>query len=468
MNLQNIHENQKIQFKKKSLQLNQLENNNKEPLKSDEKFMHNYTLNNSDNHDYYSLKLFPQNIDDSTIMKKLNDIKDETIIKQFKTDNFGIKNEIEKDKNKINDYEKKLNNSWKKDNDILTLSEYNSTVIRDLNESNDEICKLRRENIQLKQNINRLKNQFSKMKSDYLITEKEEYLQIENTIPKLNNIENTKLNIYDKEKIITLNNEKEISSKVIDNEEINSQKDELIQRLNDCICEYNNTIIESKNEIFERDEEIKQLVTEKTELIEQNNKFLNQLIQNKNDLDKLNSKIKELINENEKKDSKINSLSIIISNLQNEKNIIKLSSQQDSNKINSLVNSYKQHQIEVNNQILLLTKNNSEKDKIINNLNQNILIYKSKLQENQNKISNFYKILIEMKKYVFEVEKMISNTKEKKLPMFKIPISEMKKNINEDSNNRKIDNLDINTSEYTYYLLNSLKNMILNIDSKIN
>ena len=73
-----------------------------------------------------------------------------------------------------------------------------------------------------------------------------------------------------------------------------------------------------------------------------------------------------------------------------------------------------------------------------------------------------------MKKYVFEVEKMISNTKEKKLPMFKIPISEMKKNINEDSNNRKIDNLDINTSEYTYYLLNSLKNMILNIDSKIN
>ena len=154
MNLQNIHEKQKNQFKKKSLQLNQLENNNKEPLKSDEKFMHNYTLNNTDNHDYYSLKLFPQNIDDSTIMKKLNDNNDETNIKQFKTDNLEIKNTIEKDKkdkNKINDYEKQLNNSWKKDNDILTLSEYNSTVTRDLNESNDEICKLRRENIQLKQ-----------------------------------------------------------------------------------------------------------------------------------------------------------------------------------------------------------------------------------------------------------------------------------------------------------------------------
>ncbi len=113
----------------------------------------------------------------------------------------------------MNDYEKMLNNSCKKDNDILTLSEYNSTVTRDLNESNDEICKLRRENIQLKQNINRLKNQFSKMKSDYLITEKEQYFQIENTIPKLNNIENTKLNIYDKEKIITLDSDNEISSK---------------------------------------------------------------------------------------------------------------------------------------------------------------------------------------------------------------------------------------------------------------
>ena len=72
MNLQNININPKIQFEKKSLQLNKLENNIKESLKSDEKFMHNYTLNNSDNHDYYSLKLFPQNIDDSTIMKKLN------------------------------------------------------------------------------------------------------------------------------------------------------------------------------------------------------------------------------------------------------------------------------------------------------------------------------------------------------------------------------------------------------------
>ena len=152
--------------------------------------------------------------------------------------------------------------------------------------------------------------------------------------------------------------------------------------------------------------------------------------------------------------------------MQNEKNLIKLSSQEDSNKINSLVNSYKQHQLETNNQILLLTKNNSEKDKIINNLNQNILLYKSKIQENQNKISNFYKILIDMKKYVFEVEKMILNPKEKEFHIHKVPMSGMKKNINVNVNNKQIDNL--NTSEYSNYLLNSLKNMIVKIDSKLN
>ena len=67
----------------------------------------------------------------------------------------------------------------------------------------------------------------------------------------------------------------------------------------------NNTTNEIKNEIFDRDEEIKQLIIEKTQLIEQNK---NQLIQNKNNLDKLNKKIKELINENEKKDNRINPL----------------------------------------------------------------------------------------------------------------------------------------------------------------
>ena len=72
MNLQNININPKIQFEIKSLQLNKLENNIKESLKSDERIINNNTLNNGDNKDMYSISLFPQNIDDSTIMKKLN------------------------------------------------------------------------------------------------------------------------------------------------------------------------------------------------------------------------------------------------------------------------------------------------------------------------------------------------------------------------------------------------------------
>ena len=68
MNLQNININPKIQFEKKSLQLNKLENN----IKEYERIINNNTLNNGDNKDMYSISLFPQNIDDSTIMKKLN------------------------------------------------------------------------------------------------------------------------------------------------------------------------------------------------------------------------------------------------------------------------------------------------------------------------------------------------------------------------------------------------------------
>ena len=43
-----------------------------------------------------------------------------------------------------------------------------------------------------------------------------------------------------------------------------------------------------------------------------------------------------------------------------------------------------------------------------------------------------------------------------------------KKNINEDLSIQQINNIDINTNEYNNFLLNSLKNMIGKIDSKLN
>lgn len=108
MNLENINETQKIQFENKSLHLNQLENNN---LKNDKIIKSNNAKNNCENQD--SIKLFPQNIDDSTIIKKFNDSKDE-MLTQFKSDNFEIKHLMNKDKNKLNDYEKNLYNNSKR------------------------------------------------------------------------------------------------------------------------------------------------------------------------------------------------------------------------------------------------------------------------------------------------------------------------------------------------------------------
>ena len=428
----------------------------------DKIILNNNYLNKSSNKNFNYRKLPTQQIENSSIKKKLNEFNDDIILKSFKSSCTERKIKFEDEKNKLNDYEKiivnnnhNLNNQ--NENDILvSLSETTSTI-KCLNDSNDEITKLKKENIQLKQNICELKNQFIKMKSEYLNGKKEQSFQIENLIQKLNNLEFDKINnnSIDIDTIISLKN---IS-------EDNNQKNTMIKKLNDCIIEYNQTIIESKNEIYERDEQIELLMKEKNELIEKNNILLNRLIQNKKENDNLNKKIKDLLKENEIKNNQINSLSMLVTNLENDKNMIQMSNNQENEKINSIILSLKKNQLELNNQILLLTKNNSDKDKIINNLNQNLLFFKGKAQENQNKIANFFNIIIEMKKYVFEVEKMINNSKElqKDNKLF-----ENTKNEYDNLSYEEINNIEVSNNEYSNYLLNSLKNMIVKIDSKLN
>ena len=422
----------------------------------------NNYLTKSSNKQLNYRKLPTQQIENSSIKKKLNEFNDDIILKSFKSSCTERKIKFEDEKNKLNDYEKiivnnnhNLNNQ--NENDILvSLSETTSTI-KCLNDSNDEITKLKKENIQLKQNICELKNQFIKMKSEYLNGKKEQSFQIENLIQKLNNLEFDKINnnSIDIDTIISLKN---IS-------EDNNQKNTMIKKLNDCIIEYNQTIIESKNEIYERDEQIELLMKEKNELIEKNNILLNRLIQNKKENDNLNKKIKDLLKENEIKNNQINSLSMLVTNLENDKNMIQISNKQENEKINSVILTLKKNQLELNNQILLLTKNNSDKDKIINNLNQNLLFFKGKAQDNQNKIANFFNIIIEMKKYVFEVEKMINNSKElqKDNKLF-----ENTKNEYDNLSYEEINNIEVSNNEYSNYLLNSLKNMIVKIDSKLN
>ena len=201
-------------------------------------------------------------------------------------------------------------------------------------------------------------------------------------------------------------------------------------------------------------------------------KLLNQIIQNQNDSLNLNSHIQKLVKENEIKNNKITSLTSIIKNLQNEKQISELTNQKDSKKINSTILTFKQNQIELNNKILLLTKNNNEKEKIINNLNQNINFYKIKYQENQKKINTFIENLKDMKKYVIEVEKMIidNNKQNNQILMSKKTITERTRDTKTQLNSQKlkIDNIeDDNNSDYNNYLLDSLRNMIVNIDTKL-
>ena len=202
-------------------------------------------------------------------------------------------------------------------------------------------------------------------------------------------------------------------------------------------------------------------------------KLLNQIIQNQNDSINLNSHIQKLVKENEIKNNKITSLTSIIKNLQNEKQISELTNQKDSNKINSTILTFKQTQIELNNKILILTKNNNEKEKIIKNLNQNINFYKIKYQENQKKINTFIENLKDMKKYVIEVEKMIINNNNKQnnqILMSKKTITERTRDTKTQLNSQKLqlDNInDDNNSDYNNYLLDSLRNMIVNIDTKL-
>ena len=446
------------------------------------------------NRNYYR-KLLSQNFDDSSIIKKLNNFKKETSnLDYLTTEYLEIKEKLIGKKDKLKDFEKlisqtefftidnsnyenlkkKYNFSQEKENQNNNIKRINKTI--ENNKQNNESYELKNENIKLKQEINELKIKIETIKEEYFNEKTERKIQINNLKEKLKKFENERVNnnSIEKETIYILNNEKEkISLKLKDAFEENNQKNSIIKKLNDCIIEYNKTIIESKNELSQRDEQIEKLIKEKNKLIGEKDKLLNQIIQNQNDSINLNSHIQKLVKENEIKNNKITSLTSIIKNLQNEKQISELTNQKDSNKINSTILTFKQTQIELNNKILILTKNNNEKEKIIKNLNQNINFYKIKYQENQKKINTFIENLKDMKKYVIEFEKMIINNYNKQnneILMSKKTITERTRDTKTQLNSQKLklDNIDDdNNNDYNNYLLDSLRNMIVNIDTKL-
>ena len=196
--------------------------------------------------------------------------------------------------------------------------------------------------------------------------------------------------------------------------------------------------------------------------------MLNQIIQNKNESINLNTQIQKLFNESEIKNNHITSLTSLLQNIQSEKQIFQLINQKDSKTITSIILTYKQRQLELNNHLLILSKYNSEKDKIINNLNQNIIFYKTKCQENQQKIQTFIENLKDLKKYVNEVENMLLSKKLNELNLnIKNDITKKMEHKGFNVQHLNNDNFEKKYIDYNNDLLNSLRNMILNIDTKI-
>jgi hypothetical protein len=419
------------------------------------------SFNKNKNQNNYYRRLLSENFGNISIMKKIKDSKDESNYNCLTTEYLEINNKLIDEGDKLDDYERLIfgldyktvehnNISNSKKNNLKEKKDINHKENNKIGDNNDksinEILFLKKENEKLKKILNEMKNNFEKIKNEQL-----------------------KSNSMEKEKILQLNNENEkISLKLKNIFEENNQKNNIIQKLNNCILEYNKTIIESKNELSQRDAQIEKLIKEKNDLIHENDKLLNQIIQNKNESINLNTQIKKLFNESEIKNNHITSLTSLLQNIQSEKQIFQLINQKDSKTITSIILTYKQRQLELNNHLLILSKYNSEKDKIINNLNQNIIFYKTKCQENQQKIQTFIENLKDLKKYVNEVENMLLSKKLNELNLnTKNDITKKMEHKGFNVQHLNNDNFEKKYIDYNNDLLNSLRNMILNIDTKI-
>ena len=419
------------------------------------------SFNKNKNQNNYYRRLLSENFGNISIMKKIKDSKDESNYNCLTTEYLEINNKLIDEGDKLDDYERLIfgldyktvehnNISNSKKNNLKEKKDINHKENNKIGDNNDksinEILFLKKENEKLKKILNEMKNNIEKIKNEQL-----------------------KSNSMEKEKILQLNNENEkISLKLKNIFEENNQKNNIIQKLNNCILEYNKTIIESKNELSQRDAQIEKLIKEKNDLIHENDKLLNQIIQNKNESINLNTQIQKLFNESEIKNNHITSLTSLLQNIQSEKQIFQLINQKDSKTITSIILTYKQRQLELNNHLLILSKYNSEKDKIINNLNQNIIFYKTKCQENQQKIQTFIENLKDLKKYVNEVENMLLSKKLNELNLnTKNDITKKMEHKGFNVQHLNNDNFEKKYIDYNNDLLNSLRNMILNIDTKI-
>ncbi len=434
---QKLTENGKIKFKLLDDQNNELK-----------RIIHSYEKNNND-------------------LKELNNLK-EAKIKELEKKNLEIKNEfilIQKNNKQNNINNEKLNENFQK-----------------------EKLNLKNEIISLKKQIKILSQQIKENEKKHLLEIKDKEEIIKNLNEKLNKENNEQtLKINDlNNRIKNINNDREkLLKELKEMVEENSQKNIIINKLNNCILEYNQVIIQSQNELTDRDKSYETIEKEKDKLILKLTEVTNEkskleekhkifIEENRIQNSVYEEKISEIIKENSNKCDEINKLNEIIKTLKEDNKEIK-SIPLDLEKSNIYLSNIRERQNELNQKISSLNDIINEKEAIIENLkdkyNQKVSYYKLKISENKNRINNLMNNLIELKYYVNELERLLetkhmnNNFSGKKVRRNSSVerIDKYKYNSIDFYNGSCVDN-----EKYNSQLIDSLKSMIMKIDNKLN
>ena len=434
---QKLTENGKIKFKLLDDQNNELK-----------RIIHSYEKNNKD-------------------LKELNNLKEEKI-KELEKKNLEIKNElllIQKNNKQNNINNEKLNENFQK-----------------------EKLNLKNEIISLKKQIKILSQQIKENEKKHLLEIKAKEEIIKNLNEKINKENNEQtLKITDlNNRIKNINNDREkLLKELKEITEENSQKNIIINKLNNCILEYNQVIIQSKNELTDRDKSYENIEKEKDKLILKLTEVTNEkskleekhkifIEENRIQNTVYEEKISEIIKENNNKCDEINKLNEIIKTLKEDNKEIK-SIPLDLEKSNIYLSNIRERQNELNQKISSLNDIIYEKEAIIETLkdkyNQKVAYYKLKISENKNRINNLMNNLIELKYYVNELERLLENKhmnntfsgKKVRRNSSMERIDKYKYNSIDFYNGSCVDN-----EKYNSQLIDSLKSMIMKIDNKLN
>ncbi len=372
------------------------------------------------------------------IKKKINNIENNNKIK------------IEKDEKEISDLKKTI---IQLNSDLESLKKNNENNI---NSNNQDLEFLKKYNEKEEEN-NQLNIKISELKNKYELNVKNNNSNYEKTIETL------------KQEILLLNKD------ILD-------KNEQINKLNNAVLDFDKIIKESELELKKRNDIISKLQIEK-EINEQ------KLINKENDLNLIHNNHLNEINVLKKQ---INFLDKIRNNLINDKAY----NMDQINNLQKELNKYKQS-------VINIQENNNEKNesKIIQNLELKINVYKNEIErlnkQNENLISEYEKKIHVLNDSNNDLKERVNNLLNSlsELKDYSLFLEKNKKNnnvyykndnnIHNDNNNSlnnlnenslnnenkniiiNSDNNNYNLDEYSKIMIQTMKNLIEKLDSKI-